>query len=403
MKLILHIGMPKAGSSALQSSLRKASPQLCRRGLLYPGGGELPKNHNMLVCSFVPPPELPRVLRQVYGGDKRRVRPAFEGFMRTLEAAVEQNKPDILVLSGEMLFRKFGTQRARALKRALSRLSDEVTVVAYVRSPAQYYLSLVPQALKASSRISHPRPVPYRWELESYTRITDDIHVVAYERSALLDGDITRDFLHRFAPGRGDALGRKQLQQRNQTISAEGMDILHRYRCRNHAGADDVFTKDTDALRRAIEALEAAEGPHRPTLHPEIARYVNGASVDLIWLRDRHGIVFADVDYDQIAGDLPRPPPPQSIAEICPVDAGRRDRMLAAILEREAEAPWLDRMLATVIERTTGASGAPAAPAPHDPAWLDRTLVAIHAHLIERAEPLRFTTADRSRRPVSTP
>ena len=87
------------------------------------------------------------------------------------------------------------------------------------------------------------------------------------------------------------------MKQRNQTISAEGMDILHRYRCRNHAGADDVFTKDTDALIKVIEALEAAEAPHRPTLHPAIARYVNGASVDLLWLRDRHGIVFADVDY----------------------------------------------------------------------------------------------------------
>ena len=36
MKIILHAGMPKAGSTALQVTLRRAHLSLLRKGVLYP-------------------------------------------------------------------------------------------------------------------------------------------------------------------------------------------------------------------------------------------------------------------------------------------------------------------------------------------------------------------------------
>jgi hypothetical protein len=377
MKLILHIGMPKAGSSALQNSLLAAGTELRRHGILYPAGGKLPKNHNMLVCGFLEAQKLPRIFRQIYTGDRSRMKRDFADFMQKLENAVQTSRPNMLVLSSEMLWSKsLGPKRAQTLKTVLAPLSEDMRVVAYVRSPAQFYLSLVQQVLKASSRISPPRPMAYRRILDSYTRLTEDIHVIAYERSELYGADITRDFLHRFAP---DAvLAPDTTRQANQTLSAEGMDILHRYRQRNHADSDGIFTTDTGALIGAIGAAEdAAGGWRRPVMHENVRDFVNGASVDLLWLRDAHGIVFSDVDYDRISDGVSPPPslPAQTVADICTLDEARRDRMLAAILE------------------SLGEAGIPHAPGSAQP---DEMIVAITRHLRERTGALatvRFKTA----------
>lgn len=331
MKLVLHIGMPKSGTSALQASLRTSAAGLRRHGLLYPAGKGLPRNHNLLVCGVADPAKLPRVFRQMYGDDRERMAHDVEAFMQTIERQIAQARPDTLVLSGELLFRALEPDRMQALKAALARFSRDISVVVYVRSPAQFYVSQAQQVLKASSRISPPRPIEYRRIIEAYAGIAGEVAVIAYERAGLVGADITRDFLHRL--GRADGLETETPQQANQTLSAEGMDILHRYRARNHPGGRGVFTKDTGLLFRTIAALdEGVEGFARPRLCAPVRDYINGVSVDLLWLRERHGIVFSDIDYARISDGIDPPDMPRRVAEICEVDRRRRERLLMAVL-----------------------------------------------------------------------
>lgn len=335
MKLILHIGMPKAGSTALQHTLRAAAPELLSHGICYPADNGLPKNHNMLVCGFLQTETLPRLFRQIYGDDTRRMRRDFKAFLAALRKRVEASKAHTIILSGEMLFRKIGVRKRDTLQKIFEPIADEITIVAYVRSPAKFYMSQVQQVLKASHMIIAPKPTAYRVPLKAWEMLAETIRVIPYEREQFHGQDIARDFLYRFFPDLGDILQPHHMQASNQTISAEGIDILHKYRLHNHAEDKGRFTPDTGAVLKLISEVEAEIGPcTRPVAHQHLADYLAQASKDLIWLRERHGITFNDIDYNTIREGLAPPPPPQEIADICPLDPALRDKLMMRIMSR---------------------------------------------------------------------
>ncbi len=337
MRLILHIGMPKAGSTALQHTLGAAAPDLLRHGICYPVGDGLPKNHNMLVCGFMPADKVPRLFRQVYADKPQQMQRDFNAFLSALRKRIGGSKAHTAILSGEMLFRKVGVKKRAALKEMFAPVADEITVVAYVRSPAKFYMSQVQQVLKASHKIVEPRPLAYRVPLKAWETLTEDIRVIPYAREQFHGQDIALDFMHRFFPDLGDALDPRHLQAPNQTISAEGVDILQKYRLYNHAENGGQFTPDTGELIKLISEVEAEIGPcTKPVLHPQLAEYLVRASKDLLWLRERHGVVFDDVDYGAVKGDLAHPPAPQEIADICPLDPALRDRLMMRVMNRWA-------------------------------------------------------------------
>lgn len=72
MRVVLHIGMPKSGTSALQKTLRTNQKLLRQNGIFYPAGHGLPKNHNLLATGFLADDELPRIFAQVYGDTPQR-------------------------------------------------------------------------------------------------------------------------------------------------------------------------------------------------------------------------------------------------------------------------------------------------------------------------------------------
>jgi hypothetical protein len=79
-------------------------------------------------------------------------------------------------------------------------------------------------------------------------------------------------------------------------------------------------------------------GTSRPRLRPEVAEAVTRASTDLLWLRDERGIVFSDVDYGAIDGSMPdHVRQRREIDQICELDPGRRDLLLAQLLQTGLE------------------------------------------------------------------
>jgi hypothetical protein len=335
MRVILHIGMPKSGTTAIQDTLFANRKMLKSNGILYPAGGNLPKKHNILVLGVARYEKLPRLFRQVYRTKPERMLPDFEGVVSAIASAARGRRIHTVILSSEMLFRPLSQAQAEVLNRALRGFADRIDVIAYIRHPAAYYVSMVQQTIKASAMIQAPVGVNYRAALESYASIADSLTVAPYDRSALRGGDITRDLLHRMLPEQ-DALAERLVSQvSNETLSVEGMDILQRYRRHAHSDGNQIFTVDTAlVLRHLLDLDREVAGFARPRPRPDVHEALVRSAVDLPWLLDTHGIRFPDVDYSaEFSRPLDRPRPTE-INEVCQVDFDRRDKLMMLLLQR---------------------------------------------------------------------
>ena len=331
MRLILHIGMPKAGSTALQTALAAARGPLRRGGVLYPKGA---LNQNFLIAGVAPPDRLGRLYAQQYGDDRAAIREDFDSFWKAIVEAIDRRRPEVVVLSGELLFGAIGDTGPEPLRALLDPLGARVEIVAYLRRPSDYYLSMAQQRLKASWEIRPVAPVRYRKPLESARAAADALHAVPFERPAFPGGDIVADFAARLLPETRDILRAVDDPKVRPSMSAEAMAIVQDFRRRRYPEMNDRFTRDTGALAKHLAAEELAlGGQRRPELRPAIRELVDRSSADLLWLRDTLGVTFAGVDYDTIGPA--EPVTVETVDDICFVDGARKAALEATLARLE--------------------------------------------------------------------
>lgn len=350
MQTLLHIGMPKTGSTVLQDRLRASREVLLERGLLYPSNppGCPFNNHRLLLTGFLAYDKLPRHIRKaaIYRPDN--MAETYADFCGHLAREVAETRPERLVLSSESLFRSLPRAGRKAL-RALLAPYGETRVAVYLRRPSAYYLSALQQRLKASHKVGPPRVGSSLKALDAYAATfgAEALRPRVYDRAQLVEGDIAADFLAAHLPESGLSAGDLAPARRgNETLSAEAMDVLRAFREAFHAERANVATPDSSQLVRSLARIDAALGAPRPRLRPEIAEAIDHAHADPLTLRDRWGLVFPGLDYDRLARGLvhDRGLPallrdqlrPWRLDEIVPID---RD-LQQAILGRLARSRW---------------------------------------------------------------
>lgn len=149
-KLILHIGFPKTGSSALQSFLSASVARLEHAGVHYPN----PEPQSYIekgLCSG----NVVQLLYALDYVDRTRGRVKFEEdfarlFDRMVDSALNSAQPCTL-FSGEV-FSQFPEQHVALLAERTREL--EVSVVAFVRDPFDYVCSSWKQRVKRSGECS---------------------------------------------------------------------------------------------------------------------------------------------------------------------------------------------------------------------------------------------------------
>jgi hypothetical protein len=338
LRLILHIGMTKAGSSALQAGLFSVRQQLRDSGVLYPDGGRVRNSHILLLQGLVPRARLPRGVRRLYGDNIAALERDMRAWLADVEAAIDAACPHTVILSEEFLFYVIDESALIELRRRMLGLGHSVEVVAYLRRPSEHYLSSVQQLLKASHRIPGPNPVAYRPTIEGYANhVADRLHVVQYDRDSWHDGDILHHFLTSFVPD-VDLRDAVPAERVNESLSAEAMSLLAEYRSRVWPDEHNRFTEDTNRVVQALAASDGEVAGNRvPCLHDDVARTVDQSSVDLLWLRDRYGIDFGGVDYSAIRPAAGHHPPFASVDCMCRVDADRREELMWRVMHRLAQ------------------------------------------------------------------
>jgi hypothetical protein len=358
MRTLLHIGMPKTGSTALQDCLLRSHDHLLARGVLYPRNARDAdhNNHKLLVQPLLPFERQQRHLRQDWTEEELAAQHA--SFIAALAEQVAASRPACLVLSSETLYRRFPGRAEEKLKAQLAAIGAEapVTVAVYLRRPSERYLSGLQQKLKASWQVNQPVPPNYRRTLEQYRGFfgQDAVRPRIFARSLLAEGDIVADFCAAYLPEFG--LARADLAdvgRVNEASSAEAMDIQRRYRWDFHRAHDDHHTRDSIQLAAALAGAEAALGAKRPRLRPGIADMVDYATDEPLWLRDAFGLEFPDYGYARLERDGARPGPEREyrLHELVEIDAGLQAAMIAHLAASRwgsadpARAAWLDGLL----------------------------------------------------------
>ena len=186
-RLIIHIGLPKCGTSALQNALAKSTDTLRRQNVVYPlsgrgkgATGQHFAQHRLLATLFDP--------RRAKGEQTiSRLLPQFQK---------EVARYQTTVLSCERF--AYNTDHT-ALREFLSGLDYEsVEVMLYVREYLSFCLSSFSQQIKASGTFMplamflHRRVVLAKL-LERWQAI-GDLKVTLYDKNALVDGNVVADF-----------------------------------------------------------------------------------------------------------------------------------------------------------------------------------------------------------------
>ncbi|WP_296742905.1 hypothetical protein [Mesorhizobium sp.] len=178
MKIILHIGVHKTGTSALQAFLHRNAALLLEHGVFYkPTTSDWP-NHNPLVAAFLP----------------ESVDDGLERLARTIEAADNNT----LLISSEML-----CGHSVDLERFLFGLEGhDLRVFAYIRHPADIVVSAFNELVR--HRVSHwTRPLneePFAYDpsqmdvLRRWLKVPN-ITLAPYDRPQWAGGSIFNDFL----------------------------------------------------------------------------------------------------------------------------------------------------------------------------------------------------------------
>ncbi len=320
-ELILHIGSPKTGTTALQRGYLQARHALAKRGVLYPRLNPESDRHSALIPFLIDQGMVPGDVAFAPhwpGGD---IMGQSAHMWAEVMKQITTHAPTKVVLSGEGFFtlqRLWQTERITA---RLTPVFDKIAVVAYLRSPQSQYLSSYQQGLKASGHRVALRPRPYM-------------------------PDVVEDFATRYTPEVLDVIRARPKRELNTTLSAEAMAVLETYTYLVE-GKQGAERRDTwQPLRRIMLALDrSVPGFTRPRLTAEADARIQRRSMDVRWMCKDFGITFPDVDYTIVSTEEPDAPWQPSIADLCPIDT-ERQAIMAQNMRRAMEK---ERLLPTTL------------------------------------------------------
>ena len=151
MRIVVHIGTEKTGSTSIQAFCRQNWRALLRRGLLYPARPGPDWHSSLIVASRAPRPR-PKARR----GRDIVDEPARAAYAARVQAMlgreIARHRPAQVLLSNEVLAPRLADAASlRRLQALLAPLADEVRILVYLRRQEDFLASLYSTAIKTGA------------------------------------------------------------------------------------------------------------------------------------------------------------------------------------------------------------------------------------------------------------
>ncbi len=338
MKILVHYGHGKTGTTSLQVALASKRKLLMQHGVLYPKTFRPVEAHHLLQGLFKSEKNIPPYLVHEYGGYDNLVAKAKQAW-ENLKREVVRKKPKVLLLSSEMFFGEDPGGEQTKFYQLLSELSDDIQPIIYIRDPADLYLSRRQQDSRASGVVSPPSAVSIRQDIERLELVFGRrLKIRAFQRHSLIGGDIVEDFVTSFLSEYLDPTLVPSVRV-NESISAEAMVIASSFRRVVLPNDDRIPFPKSWRILMEIERCEAGfPSVNKPVLRDALAEQIRKSSSDYIWLKENYNITFDTLNYEEIDGAVvPYKDGYKNISGIIEVDWERHDQIIYSILSREMD------------------------------------------------------------------
>lgn len=300
MKIVLHIGTQKTGTTTFQQACIIKALDLRDLGILYPtfpqhstqmelAARYYGANYQLIMSPFVQGPQ-EDVFRQ------------SDANWALIEAEVAARPPQLLVLSSERFWET--EDKAGFLGEIRRRFPQaQIEVVAYLREPVGFFVSLTQQRLKFRPDLRWPWTMGVGAHLAEWAELAP-LTLRTFAPDKLINGDAVDDVLTHLFKGLlpKDVLA---ATRRNDSLSTESLIVLGEILAHQVDRSGPIDRTPIISAIRMLALAETKMPADQPltklTLKPGMEREIlKAAKPDLVTLRDRLGFTFDGIAIDDL-------------------------------------------------------------------------------------------------------
>ncbi|MCH2094014.1 MAG: hypothetical protein MK160_02755 [Rhodobacteraceae bacterium] len=284
---ILHIGMPKTGTSSIQDTFFA----LDMPDHHYIKAGHA--NHGAIVRAMLPNDKkaIQRAARRAASIERQQTANArllkrFQDELNTFD------KPNLLMSAEVLGGNAVSAEWLASFRDHLANYVTDFRIIGYVRAPISSTQSGFQQLLKAGKHRFFDKPgvVGYRSVFEKYDQIfgRENVELVKYDRASLRNGDVVQDLAHRI----GVALEPHQIVASNISVSHESLSLMYSALLKGECFKDyPGIVNDLDSLVTDLQGY----GTKKFAVGEALGRaIIERCAEDIAWMEERLGEELLD-------------------------------------------------------------------------------------------------------------
>lgn len=303
MQAIVHIGIPKSGSTSLQNALAFSSSLLKKNEVLYPMIRNMGNNHFFLGAILLGNPGYYRIYNEKY--NQVNFIKEKDKFLKSIDRQIQWSNPKTLILSAESLSPYPVCIKAKNLYDMLSKWTKDIKIVCYLRDPITLYMSTIQQQLKASCEFENPYNfrLRYRESLENYDQaFKGNVSVISFDISSFPKKSIYHNFIREFLPHIYPIVEKLKFEIHNKSPDIEVSKCLQDFRKVNYPYENDKFNLSTNIYYKCLLEASGKISHHTSkSIKKEYEEIILANNLeDIIWLKERYNIEFSNIDINKI-------------------------------------------------------------------------------------------------------